>query len=403
MKCGERILIEGLHAAGSWADGTPGAPALVFKALGGGGLFESFATRDIDIRGLHVARSVSGVQFLQGGIGSGAPPIQRVSLTHSLFEELDYDQYASQPAQITGSSKANCCNFAGAWLQFEGDQSDIRIANNTLGEQRCRGVGCLLNVGGGFQSRMVLEDNVIAFSKNPDSFGVKHEDNGKTAYVPACEGLEGGQDVWECQVHQILANGTHTPDPFSAFKNNVVYGGLENMWVSKTVFDQRASSDLDADTVTAAEAEAYFTGWTTGHIYPTGASMSDRVEAAFQPGSWDSSAPGKGFDRRRFMAYRGLLDEVSLTDLGGGVARISYEGPEDGDLSPEECWVDYSLDPKFGEEWWSGGGRIADGGLSGTRTVDLVGLDPGELYHWRLSCPGSQTRGQFRTKAIAPQ
>jgi len=402
LKCGERILIEGLYAAGSWADGTPSAPAVIFKASGGGGLFESYATRDIDIRGLHVARSVSGVHFLQGAITARAPPIQRISVTDSLFEELDYDQYASQPSQITGPAKANCCNFAGNWIQLSGDQSDIRIANNTLGEQRCRGIGCLMSIGSGFQTRLVLEDNVLSFSKNPSSFGVKHQGNGQGAYVPACEALAGGQDVWECQVHQILANGTHTPDAFSAFRNNVVYGGLENMWVGKDVFDQKALSSLDSDTVTDLETEAYFAGWTTGQSYPAGASMADRVNAAFKPGTWESTAPGKGFDRRQFMAYRGLIADVDVNDLGGGVARVSYEGPESGDLSPEQCWVDYSLDPAFGEGWWSSGGRIADGGLSGPRTVDLVGLESGALYHWRLLCPASQTRGQFKTEAPAP-
>jgi len=403
VKCGERILLEGYQAAGSWADGTPSAAAVMIRALGGGGLFDSHPTRDVTIRGLHIPRSASGIQFLQGPVDVRAAPIQRISLTHSLFEELDYDQYASQPGQITGQSKANCCNFAGSWLFFSGDQSDILISNNTLGDQRCRGIGCLLDIGGGFQSRLVLEKNVMPFSRNGFAFGVDHEDNGKNAYNPSCDGLPSGQAIWECQVHQVQADGQHIPDPFSAFRDNVVFGGLENMFVSKSAFDELALSDDDSITVTPTEAEDYFSGWTTGNIYSSGDSMAERLAATFKPGSWESIVAGRGYDRRQFMAYRGLIDAVALTDLGGGVARLSYEGAEAGDLTPEQCWVDYSLDPAFGHDWWLSGDRIADGGASGPRAVDLVGLDPGKLYHWRLSCPGTQTRGQFRTEALSPQ
>lgn len=403
VKCGERILLEGYHARGSWVDATPSAAAIMIRALGGGGLFEPFSTRDVTIRGAHVEKSASGVQVLQGPINVRAAPIQRFSLTDSLFSELDYDQYASQPGQITGLLKANCCNFAGFWLFFAGDQSDIRISNNTLGEHRCRGVGCLLDIGNGFQSRLLFENNVVPFSKSMFGFGVDHEDNGKNAYNPSCDGLPSGQAIWECQVHQIQADGQHIPDPASAFRNNVVFGGLENMFVSKALFDEQSLSDADSITVTPTETEDYFSGWTTGNIYSPGATMAERVAATFKPGSWESQTAGSGFDRRQLMAYRGLIDAVTLTDLGGGVAQLSYQGAEAGDLTPEQCWVDYSLDPTFGQDWWLSGDRIADGGASGLRTVDLVGLDPGKLYHWRLSCPGTQTRGQFRTEAFSPQ
>jgi len=397
LKCGERVLLEGYYAGGSWADATPSAAALMFRAIGGGPLSSPFATRDIAIRGLHIPRSSSGVQVLQGAVSHRAPPIQRFSMADSLFEELDYFQYASQPAQISGSKKGNCCNFAGFWLFFSGDQSDIRISNNTLGHQRCRGVGCLLDIGGGFKNRLVFENNVAPFSRNGFAFGVDTEDNGKNAFTPSCEHQGSGQGYWECLVHEILPDGQHRPDPYSAVRDSVFFGGLENMFVSEQTYDDWANSNSDSVTVSGSETEAYFDGWTTGNFYPQSSTMASRMDEVFMPGTWESTVPDKGFDERRFAAYRGLIGNVSFTWLSPNSARVTYPAPEDSSLQPERCWVDYSTDPLFGKEWWAHGGRIPDSGLAGDRSIDLTQLLEDRDYHWRLLCPGTQARGHFRS------
>lgn len=396
LKCGERVLLDGYYAGGSWADGTPSAAALMFRALGGGSLSEPFATRDIDIKGLHIARSSSGVQILQGAVYNRAPPIQRVSIVDSLFEELDYFQYASQPAQITGAKKGNCCNFAGFWIFLAGDQSDIRIANNTLGHHRCRGIGCLLDIGAGFKNRLVFKDNIAPFSRS-FAFGVNTEDNGKNAFVPSCEGKGSGRGYWDCLVHEILPGGQHQTDPNSAIRDSVFFGGLENMFVSKSTYDAQSLSTSDSVSVSSSETEAYFDGWTTGNFYPTSQTMAGRMNEVFMPDSWVSKIAEKGFSERRFMAHRGLIGTVNFAWLSATHARVSYQAPENSELQPESCWVDYSSDPLFSDMWWTSGGRIPDSGLPGPRSVDLTNLAEDGVYYWRLLCPGTQARGQFRS------
>ncbi len=406
-KSAERLLIEGLWCSGNWADWTPIGYALILSPRGLSGasnLGGVHHIKDVTIRGMYLERVAAGIQlvnetrptFITG-------PTLRVSITDSLFAEIDYMENRSAPSGVAGPSKPN--NFGGHMLTVFNGTAHLDFSRNTVGSQRGRGVP-LVEMWNHASSLWRFDDNILSFNRNTTNFFGLAASSSEVDFTPGCQGLS-GPPLWDCFVRRVGAGGGVSPDPFSSVSGNVIVGGIElaNLSSEQAWLAARDATD-DGTTLTDVEAAAYFANWgADDHLYPAGASWNDRLDATFEsPGGglrgWEPLSPvhdGKGADIRKLHAYLGVIGDVAVAELSPTSARLSYAAPEDGDLNPETCFVDYSLDPAFSDGWWSSGARIDDGGAAGLRQVDLTGLAPQSIYFWRLSCPASQARGELRT------
>ena len=376
VKSAERLLVQGLSCSGTWADWTPLGYAVILSPRGNSGvdaMTDTRHVRDVTMRGLYFERVGSGIQLTSETNSTKiTDPTYRVSLSHSLFADIDYGMHRASPSGVGGAKPPN--NFGGALITAFAPTAHIDIHNNTVGAQRGNGA-TMFYWSYHTASLWNVSRNVLSFVRNPVTYGLDAR-GPDVQFYPSCNGVS-GTALWRCVVRRAAPSGA-VSDPLSRASENVIVGSLENSQIaSRSYWQTGAESTDDEVTVTAQEARSYFGDWGSGdHFFPEGPSWSDRLDATFGEGDgaltgWETKSQyaAAGADIGRLRGFLGLIGPVAVVATGANSVRIEYEGAHDGDLRQEECVLDYSTDREFGDGWWETGERVGDGGGHSLRRI----------------------------------
>jgi len=398
LKRGKQITIEDNQFTGGWADNLTAGWAAVMTIRGavepGPAPEEQNTIRDIIFRRNFMRDVAAGINITNYNDGGPlANQTKRIAIEDNVISGIDWFSYRSQPSAQAGPNKVSSATGGGGMSLGVGNSLTVR--NNLI----------YYPIGSGPRNLLVFRGSHTRILNNVSSH---NEFNGGGIYAsPGTDGIPAvSSGTLNATRWNNLTQVSGTPDPYSAFKGNVLTPGTQNNYNYNSLDPTCWESTSGNCNVTQAEMDSKY-GTSSGTFESpakiatwNGTTPSARISEVLwaKPDRGDfriqraaaispiSSASRKATDGYGVGPRANLIESYSLNsrnaraiDITPNSATIAYE-------SRGKCYLEFDNKRLEGPS-----------GSSPARRIDLTGLNPKTTYKWILSCPSEEFEGSFQT------
>ena len=398
LKRGKQITIEDNQFIGGWADNLTSGWATVMTIRGSvnglSGPEQQNVIQDIIFRRNFVRSVAAGLNVTNYDDSNPlAQRTKRIAIEDNVWSGIDWFSYRSQPSAQAGPNKVGSATGGGGMSL--GVAHSLTVRNNLV----------YYPVGSGPRNLLVFRGSHTRILNNVSSH---NEFNGGGIYTsPGTDGIPAvSSGILNATRWNNLIQVSGTPDPYSAFKGNILTPGTQNNYNYNSLDPTCYTSTSGNCNVTQAEMDSKY-GTSSGTFESpakiatwNGTTPSARISEVLwaKPDRGDfriqraaaispiSSASRKATDGYGVGPRANLIENYSLSsrnvraiDITPNSATIAYE-------SRGKCYLEFDNKRLEGPS-----------GSSPARRIDLTGLTPKTTYKWILSCPSEEFDGSFQT------